>query len=116
MQDIEGGMGQSKAGVCCSGQLAGKHRLFGRATTEWTAAYSRTRRLEPGTMPLQYQGPQGLVSAQEENFTAFTLPDSLVLSAAISRKGDLPTRNHFDQYDNTYLGKQPSAKATCLLA
>ena len=88
-----------------SGQLAGEHNLFGRATAEWTAAYSFTSRLEPGTMPVQYQGPQGLVEDQTIDITAFNLPDSLILSSAISRKGSLPSRNHFDQQDNAYLGK-----------
>ena len=96
---------QRVASVLFSSQLAGQHRLFGQTTANWTVAYSRTSRLEPGTMPLQYQGPQGLDDDGGSIFDSFLLPDSLVLSSDITRKGDLATRNHFDQRDNAYLGK-----------
>lgn len=86
-----------------SGQVLGKHALFGRAAAAWTAAYSRTNRLEPGTMTVQYQGPDQI--AGEDDLEDFDLPDSLVLSLGTGEKATKPRRYHFDQRDRAYLGK-----------
>lgn len=78
-----------------SGQLAGDHTVFGRATAEWTAAYTRGSLLEPATMPITYQGPQG----------AETIADSLVVTGLTIGKSQESQRRHFDQQDDAFLGK-----------
>ena len=85
-----------------SGQLAGEHRALGMLGVRWTAAYSRSRRLEPGTMTVQYQGPQ---LNEDVDVDRFTLPDTLVLTASVDRKLSAPQRYHFDQADRSVLGR-----------
>ena len=84
-------------------QFAGEHTLFGRAGLAWTAAYSGTQRLEPGTMTAQYFGPQGLTTGSD--ISTFQLPDSLVVTASDDSRVARPTRAHFDQRDAAFLGR-----------
>ena len=86
-------------------QLAGEHTLFGRAGLAWTAAYSGTRRLEPGTMTIQYFGPPGAGLSEGGDISTFQLPDSLVTTAADDSRVSRPTRSHFDQRDAALLGR-----------
>jgi hypothetical protein len=96
---------QRVASSLLSAQLAGEHQLFGHAELAWTAAFSGTRRLEPGTMTVQYQGPQAAGLAPDGDPSTFLLPDSLVLSTDLNRKGIEPMRAHFDQRDAAWLGR-----------
>ena len=86
-------------------QVAGEHTLFGRAGLAWTAAYSGTRRLEPGTMTLQYLGPPGAGLADGGDVSTFELPDSLVTTTTDDSRVSRPTRSHFDQRDAAFLGR-----------
>lgn len=95
---------QRVSSTLVSMQLQGEHQLVSRSTAKWTTAYSTTNRLEPGTMPVQYQGPGGLVP-DGNLLTDFNLPDSLITTASITKKLDAPSRNHFDQVDRAYMGK-----------
>jgi len=86
-----------------SGQLAGDHALAPRISLDWTAAYTQTRRLEPGTMPVRYQGPA--FAGEGNPRDTFASPDSVVFTAFAGNKDQSSVRSHFDQRDNAYVGK-----------